>query len=109
WVIFGETQGIKSDFYADNLFRFGGAYLWNKNFQLDTAVTFNTKDTPSVFRANLGMSYRLDFHKDKEISNHDNGTSVMQEADIKSRRNKPNKNDNKQDIPKPKREALDFD
>lgn len=109
WVIFGETQGIKSDFYADNLFRFGGAYLWNKNFQLDTAVTFNTKDTPSVFRANIGMSYRLDFHKDKEISNQDNGTSVMQEADRKSRRNKSNKNDDIQDIPKPKREALDFD
>ncbi|HEX9827777.1 MAG TPA: transporter, partial [Flavobacteriaceae bacterium] len=30
WVVFGETQGIKSDFYADNLFRFGGAYLWSK-------------------------------------------------------------------------------
>lgn len=67
WAIFGETQGIKSDFYADNLFRFGGAYLWNKNFQIDTALTFNTKDTPSVFGVNFGMSYRLDFHKDKEI------------------------------------------
>lgn len=67
WAVFGETQGIKSDFYADNLFRIGGAYLWNKNFQLDTALTFNTKDTPSVFGVNIGMSYRLDFHKDKEI------------------------------------------
>lgn len=64
WVVFGETQGIKSDFYADNLFRFGGAYLFDKNFQLDTAVTFNTKDTPSVFSVNFGASYRLDFHKD---------------------------------------------
>ncbi|MDO7171325.1 transporter [Mariniflexile sp. AS56] len=72
WVIFGETQGIQSDFYADNLFRFGGGYLWSKNFQLDTAVTFNTKDTPSVFGVNFGMSYRLDFHEDKEI---DNGNS----------------------------------
>jgi hypothetical protein len=69
WVVFGETQGIKSDFYADNLFRFGGAYLWSKNFQLDTALTFNTKDTPSVFSINFGASYRLDFHKDKEIDN----------------------------------------
>ena len=67
WAIFGETQGIKSDFYADNLFRFGGAYLWGKDFQLDTALTFNTKDTPSVFSVNFGASYRLDFHKDKEI------------------------------------------
>ncbi len=64
WVVFGETQGIKSDFYADNLFRFGGAYLMSKNFQLDSAVTFNTKDTPSVFSVNFGASYRLDFHKD---------------------------------------------
>ena len=64
WVIFGEAQGIKSDFYADNLFRFGGAYLLSKDFQFDTAVTVNTKDTPSVFSVNFGASYRLDFHKD---------------------------------------------
>lgn len=83
WVVFGETQGIKSDFYADNLFRVGGAYLWNKDFQLDTALTFNTKDTPSVFSVNLGASYRLDFHKDKEI---DNGTSAVDEG--KRRKNK---------------------
>lgn len=74
-VVFGETQGIKSDFYADNLFRFGGAYLWNKDFQLDTAVTLNTKDTPSVFNVTLGASYRLDFHKDKEA---DEGYSVKE-------------------------------
>lgn len=67
WAVFGETQGIKSDFYADNLFRFGGAYLWNKDFQIDTALTFNTKDTPSVFGVNIGLSYRLDFHRDKRI------------------------------------------
>ena len=65
WVIFGEAQGIKSDFYADNLFRLGGAYLLSKDFQFDTAVTVNTKDTPSVFSVNFGASYRLDFHKDK--------------------------------------------
>ncbi|MDB9783252.1 transporter [Winogradskyella sp.] len=49
WVVFGEAQGINSDFYADNIFRFGGAYLWNKDFQLDANIAFNTKDTPSVF------------------------------------------------------------
>ena len=64
WVVFGEAHGIKSDFYADNLFRFGGAYLLGKDFQFDTAVTVNTKDTPSVFSVNFGASYRLDFHKD---------------------------------------------
>ncbi|MFH6769201.1 transporter [Gaetbulibacter aquiaggeris] len=88
WVIFGETQGIQSDFYADNLFRFGGAYLWGKDFQLDSAVTFNTKDTPSVFSVNLGASFRLDFHKDKEI---DNGNSAKQEGERKSRGKKTTK------------------
>ncbi|WP_372756449.1 transporter [Mariniflexile sp.] len=85
WVIFGETQGIQSDFYADNLFRFGGGYLWSKNFQLDTALTFNNKDTPSVLGINFGMSYRLDFHKDKEI---DNGTSAKDEAGRRNNRSK---------------------
>lgn len=69
WVVFAEAQGIDNDLYADNLFRFGGAFLWDQNFQLDTALTFNTKDTPSVFSVNFGCSYRFDFHRDKEISN----------------------------------------
>ena len=74
WVVFGETQGIKSDFYADNLFRLGGGYLINKDVQLDTAITLNTKNTPSVLSLNFGASYRLDRHKDKEQPN--NGTSA---------------------------------
>ena len=59
WVLFGETQGIKGDYYADNILRFGGAYLWSKNFQLDANIAFNTKDTPSVFNIGLGASYRF--------------------------------------------------
>ena len=82
WAVFGEAQGIKSDFYADNLFRFGGAYLWSKNLQLDTALTFNTKDTPSVFNVTFGASYRFDLHKDKE----DNGNSAKDEAKRKSQK-----------------------
>lgn len=83
WVIFGETQGISSDFYADNIFRFGGAYLWTKDFQLDANIAFNTKDTPSVFNIAFGASYRLDFHQDKKI---DNGTSAKEEGKRRSRR-----------------------
>ncbi|MCA0133484.1 transporter [Winogradskyella alexanderae] len=69
WVVFGEAQGINSDFYADNIFRVGGAYLWTKDFQLDANIAFNTKDTPSVFNIAFGASYRLDFHKDKQVNN----------------------------------------
>ncbi len=89
WAVFGETQGIKSDFYADNLFRFGGGYLLNKNLQLDTALTFNTKDTPSVLSLNFGASYRLDRHKDKLKI--DNRTSAKEQGKRKSRSKKNRK------------------
>ncbi|MUU77323.1 transporter [Winogradskyella endarachnes] len=88
WVVFGETQGIQSDFYADNIFRFGGAYLWTKDFQIDANIAFNTKDTPTVFNIAFGASYRLDFHKDKKI---DNGNSAKEEGKRKERRNKNKK------------------
>ena len=63
-----ETQGIKSDFYADNLYSLGAAYLFNKNFQADTSFTANNKKTPKVDKISFGLSYRFDFHKDKVIT-----------------------------------------
>lgn len=116
WVIFGETQGISNDYYADNLFRLGGAYLWNQNFQLDTALTFNTKDTPSVFSVNLGASYRFDFHKDKEIDNKNSAEEEAERVLNKKGKNKRKKRrDKNDDAPKSqdKREKqqheVDFD
>lgn len=109
WVIFGETQGIQSDFYADNLLRVGGAYLWSKNFQLDTAVTFNTKDTPSVFNLTLGASYRLDFHKDKEVDNNNSLEDVKKRKSRNKKIKKKNKVKEPQKVKKQKREDEDFD
>lgn len=104
WVVFAETQGINSDFYADNLFRFGGAYLWNKDFQIDTNITFNTKDTPSVLSFNLGASYRLDFHKDK-IDNKNSAEDEAKRQSKKERKGKKSKNKKK----KKKEKTTDFD
>ena len=115
WAIFGEAQGISGDYYADNLFRLGGAYLWSQNFQLDTGLTFNTKDTPSVFSVNFGASYRFDFHKDKNI---DNKNSAKEEGKRQARSKKgkkPKKSDKVEDVPaekkKPKKKSqeIDFD
>ncbi len=102
WVVFGEAQGINSDFYADNIFRFGGAYLWTKDFQLDANIAFNTKDTPTVFNIAFGASYRLDFHKDKKI---DNGTSndTGGKSKKQAKKDKRKKNENKD------KKADDFD
>ena len=68
WAIFIETQGIKSDFYADNLFTLGTAYLFNKNLQIDASFTTNNKETPKVNKITIGLSYRFDFHQDKVIT-----------------------------------------
>lgn len=99
-AVFAESENISSDFYSDNLIRFGGAYLWTRNLQVDAAATFNTKDTPSVFGVALGASYRLDFHKDKEK---DDGTSAedeLERRENKARGEKKNKR---------KKEEIDFD
>ena len=113
FVLFGETQGISGDYYADNLFRFGGAYLFGKDFQLDTALTFNTKDTPSIFSINFGASYRLDFHKDPQV---DNGTNVMDEYERKAnKKRKKKKKDSDDDTPddtgkrKKETQVIDFE
>ena len=63
---FIENQGIKSDFYADQLFRGGAAYLVTEDFQIDAAVLLNVKDTPSRLYGRLGISYRFDMHKNDE-------------------------------------------
>ena len=63
---FIENQGIKSDFYADQLFRGGATYLVTEGFQIDAAVLLNIKDTPSRLYGRLGVSYRLDMHENDE-------------------------------------------
>ncbi|QKX06362.1 hypothetical protein HN014_16055 [Aquimarina sp. TRL1] len=67
WAVFGEYQGQKSDFYSDDLFRIGGAYLLNNDIQFDASLTTNFKDTPSIFSLNFGGAYRFDWHKKDEI------------------------------------------
>lgn len=99
-AVFAESENISSDFYADNLIRFGGAYLWTRNFQVDAAATFNTKDTPSVFGVALGASYRLDFHKDKE---EDDGTSAKDELERRENKARGEKKN------KRKKVEIDFD
>jgi len=70
--IFGEYQTIISDIYSDDLFRAGGAYLFNKDFQLDLFGLTNFKDTPQRWLFGIGLSYRWDaFHKDTYLDMED--------------------------------------
>lgn len=68
WSIFLENQGIKSDRYADALYRTGLAHLLAPNLQADITFGGSFKDTPTRMFGTLGVSYRLDKHKDKLIA-----------------------------------------
>ncbi len=71
-AIFGEYQGIKSDLYADDILRAGGAYLIGEDFQFDVSGLVNFKDTPSKWQVAAGVSYRFDFHKMDEFLDESN-------------------------------------
>ncbi|MEA1787464.1 transporter [Arenibacter sp. GZD96] len=64
WSVFGETQIVDSDRYSDVLFRTGTAYLISKNLQADINIAASYKDTPTRIQGTVGISYRLDMHKD---------------------------------------------
>jgi hypothetical protein len=60
WTGFLETQAYMSDFYADNVARGGAAYLIQENIQIDANLAINFKNTPSLFVAGIGISWRFD-------------------------------------------------
>jgi hypothetical protein len=62
WSVYLEHQGIKSDIYSDALLRGGIAYLVSTDLQLETSIGSSLKTTPSMLTANIGVSYRLDWH-----------------------------------------------
>ena len=61
--IFLENQGIKNEYYADQILRGGAATLINPDFQVDLSIMVNFKDTPSKIYGRLGLAYRFDMHK----------------------------------------------
>ena len=60
WIGFVETQGYISDFYADNVFRGGAAYLIQENIQIDANFSMNFKNTPTILVGGIGISWRFD-------------------------------------------------
>jgi hypothetical protein len=65
WSSFIEYEIIKNNVYSDNYYKFGVAYLLNKDFQVDTSVGLNHKKTPSNLNISIGVSTRFDWYKDE--------------------------------------------
>jgi hypothetical protein len=76
WSIYIENEVISSDLYESTLFRSGAAYLFSNDIQIEASIGMNIKNSPSLLLANLGVSYRLDFHQDfqsaKELEEKEN-------------------------------------
>mgnify|MGYP001160905490 CR=1 FL=1 len=64
WSVYIENEGLFSERVNDQIFRTGAAYLFSDNIQIEGSLGINTNTRPSVLFVNLGVSYRLNFHKD---------------------------------------------
>lgn len=58
WSGFLENKAMKSDIYADVIFRGGAAYLVNENLQIDASISKNYKGTPAIMYGGIGISWR---------------------------------------------------
>ena len=64
--VFIENHGIFSDFYADQILRFGVTQLINPNLHIDASLQVNFKDTPTKTYGRIGLAYRLDRHSEDD-------------------------------------------
>ncbi len=83
--VFLENQGLKSDFYSDQLLRGGAAALINENLQVDLSLTYSFKDTPSKFYGRAGVAYRFDMH-DKDEYLEDKINKELKEKEKKDKK-----------------------
>ncbi|MCM4166171.1 hypothetical protein KCTC52924_03093 [Arenibacter antarcticus] len=102
WSVFVENQGINSERYSDVLLRSGVAHLIGDNMQVDLNFGASFKNTPSRIFGAMGMSYRLDMHKDKLKAIEDqnagkNGGRINRNSMLKKTK-KQNKDSGAEDI-----------
>ena len=106
WTAFVESQTFDSDVYADQIFRGGAAYLFNKNLQFEATLGGNIKNSPSRIFGNIGVSFRIDNHTDDDTMSFERykkkiGREAVQEeaekrSDIKKERKKERKEKKRQ-------------
>jgi hypothetical protein len=96
WSVYLENEGLFSERYKDQIFRTGVAYLFSDNIQIESSVGVNTNTQPSALFVNLGVSYRLNFHKEYISSAEiEYKESKKEEKDLKKTMKKNNKAENK--------------
>ena len=66
-ISFLEQVSVKSQLSIDTFITAGAVYLINENIQVDAFLSHTVKDTPSMFSAGIGVSYRIDRYNDRGI------------------------------------------
>lgn len=94
WSGFLEFQGVKSDLYADYLFRGGAAYLIRENIQIDASLTKNIKDTPDILGGSIGLSWRFDQNYERSLLR---STKPVDDKDKKGKDKKSKKDKKRKD------------
>ncbi len=78
WSTFFENQGAKTKFISRGNVGTGLAFLYSKNLQFNSSARLIVEGKATGFYGSLGVSYRLDRHKDKLIS--DGNTDKLPEG-----------------------------
>lgn len=93
WSGFIENQGYNGDYYSDGVFRLGAAYLINNRMQVDASVGKNIKDSPSLFNAGVGFSWRFDANYEEVKIEKDKGSKMDQKMKKKAEKEKKKRKD----------------
>jgi len=91
WSGFLEHQGIIMDTQKNMNYGAGFAYLFSPNFQLNLSGRFLQEGKADGFYGGLGLSYRIDKHKDSYIEIDDNGNEREKASFKKKKSRKRNK------------------
>ncbi len=88
WSGFAEIQGIFEEYEKKTNIGAGAAYLFNENLQLNASVRANLQQDEIGFYTSVGVSYRINKHKDKFIEIDEFGNKIEKEKQIKYDENK---------------------
>lgn len=78
WSTFFENQGASNKFVSKGNVGTGLAFLYSKDLQFNSSLRLITEGKATGFYGSFGVSYRLDRHKDKLIS--DGNTDELPEG-----------------------------
>jgi len=80
---FIENQGVYNQYQSNQNFGTGFAFLFNTNLQINASYRYLMEGEATGNYISLGLSYRLNRHKDKEIRYDKNGIVIKEEKEIK--------------------------